>query len=373
MKTLHVVPSIDVERGAGLGASALALHRQMLEDGFKSRLLTTGILSYHPPGVETLPLAVQNPFFYDPRNRHRLDSETNASDIIQQHGLYTHLNWCVGEVSAARHKPLVYHPQGTLSPWYLRRRRLLKKAVHVVFEDRNFRRVPLWRATTEQEVSEIRSFVPQAKIVVVPNGIHPEDFPDRPDLNDKTFFKDLDSTRRWLLFLGRLSPVKGIDLLIAAWAGLSQYHGDWQLVIVGPDTEGYRHKVSQQASAFSSKAMPRFTRRLLGEEKLRMLNASDLFILPSRAEGFSVAVLEAMATRKPVILSDACNFREVQSEGAGWICRGEVDSVRSALLQALGETELALKERGTIARSLVMRKYTWQTVSGILNEAVRSL
>ena len=63
MKTLHVVPSIDVAQGAGLGASALELHRQMLVDGSESRLLTTGNIPDRSPNVETLPVAFQNPFF----------------------------------------------------------------------------------------------------------------------------------------------------------------------------------------------------------------------------------------------------------------------------------------------------------------------
>ena len=245
--------------------------------------------------------------------------------------------------------------------------------VHYLFEDQNFRRARLWRATTEQEAGEIKNFAPRANIVVVPNGIRPEDFPERADLEDKTFFKDIDSTRRWLLFFGRVAPVKGIELLIAAWAGLPQFHDAWHLVIVGPDSEGYLCEVKRRASALCRPALPQFVSGLDGENKLRMLNAADLFILPSRAEGFSVAALEAMAARKPVILSETCNFPEVQSKGIGWICQTEVGSIRSALCQGLGESEADLKERGVLARSLVERNYTWKRVSEILITAVQSL
>ena len=375
LRTLHVVPSIDLQRGAGLGASAFTLHKQMLEEGFDSQLYTleTGANGYLTERDIVCPPAFSNnPFFFNPGSFELLNKLIANVDVVHQHGLYTHLNWCVGKCCATQKKLLVCHPHGTLAPWYLRRRRLQKRIVHWLFENRNFARTDLWRAVTVVEAKEIRAFVPKAKIVVVPNGIRAEDFPSHADSNDKSFFHGLDSTRRWLLFFGRVVAVKGVDILISAWEALPQFHDRWQLVIAGPDCEGYLREAQRQISRFSASAMPVFTGPLHAENKLRMLNAADLFILPSRAEGFSVAALEAMAARKPVILSQACNFPEIELQAAGWICRAEIEGIRNVLTEALQQSDADLKHRGELARSLIERKYTWRRAVELLNQATHA-
>ena len=136
---LHTVPSIDVADGGGLGGAALALHQQLLADGANSHLVTTGRRGRNDgPGITALRLARRNPFFYDPRSRAVIDAAVRKADVVHAHGLYSHLNWCVGDSCARWGKPLVCHPQGTLAPWYLRKRWLAKKVVHRLFEDRNF-------------------------------------------------------------------------------------------------------------------------------------------------------------------------------------------------------------------------------------------
>lgn len=376
LRILHVVPSLDTSRGAGLGASAFELHTQMLREGRDSHLYTAepGLhRDADPRHLSCPPSYPRNPFFYNPRNGPMLRRLVAQADIVHQHGLYTHLNWCVGEACSRNREFLVYHPHGTLAPWYLRRKRSLKRLVHWLFEDRNFRRTNLWRAVSDDEAQAIRGLIPDAKTVTVPNGIFPERFPDRAKHPDKSSFPELDPNHRWLLFFGRISQVKGIDLLLEAWKGLSKFHADWQLVIAGPDGEGYLRDARRRASALSPSGRPHFMDPLRGEEKVQMLNAADLFVLPSRAEGFSVAALEAMAAGNPVVLSEECNFPEVTSQGVGWLCRTDIASVRDTLATALSESTETLQRRGSHARSFVAERYAWRRVSETLCQATASL
>jgi glycosyltransferase involved in cell wall biosynthesis len=109
-----------------------------------------------------------------------------------------------------------------------------------------------------------------------------------------------------------------------------------------------------------------------GNAKVELLKSADLFVLPSHSEGFSVAILEAMACRVPVIGTDACNLVELETEGGGWLCEANPDSVQKALETALQSSETERKSRGETARRLVEKSYTWPAIAATIRAACES-
>ena len=99
------------------------------------------------------------------------------------------------------------------------------------------------------------------------------------------------------------------------------------------------------------------------------IRVSDAFVLPSYSEGFSVAVLEAMTCQKPVLITSGCNFPEVSSENAGWICEADHDSLSNALTNALKLSGEELAAMGRCGRVLVERKYTWTKIASTIIDA----
>ncbi|WBH17907.1 glycosyltransferase [Sphingomonas radiodurans] len=125
--------------------------------------------------------------------------------------------------------------------------------------------------------------------------------------------------RRFLLFLGRIHPKKGCDMLVSAFAAVAARDPGLDLVIAGPDEAsliaGLRGGLDSQTNArIHAPGM------LAGEVKAGALRAAEAFVLPSHQENFGIAVAEALAGGAPVLISDKVNiWREVLADGAGLV------------------------------------------------------
>ncbi len=158
-----------------------------------------------------------------------------------------------------------------------------------------------------------------------------------------------------MLFLGRVHYKKGLDVLCRAWACTRRNPQD-HLVIAGPDCEGTRARLVAGSGIT-------FTGLLGAELRWSALAAAHVFVLPSYSEGFSVAVLEALAAGVPVIASEACNLPEVAERACGWVVQPTVRSVAAALAEALGATPADRALLGANGRALVEQRYAWPKVA----------
>src|SRR5262249_26047245 len=129
----------------------------------------------------------------------------------------------------------------------------------------------------------------------------------------------LEKTCRRALFLGRIHPKKGLDLLLRAWAKLGPMR-DWQLVVAGLDEHGYATLLEDVVRSLGLAKQVVFTGPVVGAPKIALLYSADLFVLTSRSEGFPMAILEAMACARPIVATQASNFPEISLSQAGWEC-----------------------------------------------------
>jgi len=363
---LHFVQSLEPLQGGGLGRAALDLHLEFLKRNVSSHLIATRAGSFQEAWPETTQLSRVAPAkaFYG-RGLARLAPALVArADIVHGHGFYVASNWLLGRQARLQRKPLVLHVQGFFEPWIQSRSRWKKRLACWCFDDQNFRYARLWRALTAREADQIRERRPSANIVVAPNGVDVAAFKPNPGPKNPA------SSRR-LLFLGRLHPKKGLDLLLPAWAATGASRRGWELLVAGPDENGYRATVERLIAQLGLNGSVRLAGAVTGPDKLALLQSADLFVLSSYSEGFSVAILEAMACGLPVVATTACNFAELATRGGGWECEPTVASVTEALRQALPAGGAELKERGAAARRLVETKFAWSRVSEVLLEACR--
>jgi glycosyltransferase involved in cell wall biosynthesis len=374
MKHLHFTQSLEPLHGGGLGASATALHRQMLALGVDSVLCATCGGAPRQTESATFEFRRLKPGFlyYSPAMHRQAGHLVEESHVLHGHGLYVGTNYIFGRAARRQDKSLVYHVHGMFEPYILRRSRWKKRLVHQLFEDANFSHVRLWRALTPAEADQIRACGNKAVIVVAPNGLNLGEYPrpgDGAAVIETPLVRNLVKTKKRVLFLGRIHPKKGLDLLVPAWSRLEAQRKDWELVIAGPDELSYRSQVQKLAGSLGIEREVLFTGTVTGSAKIALLYSSDLFVLPSYSEGLPVSLLEAMACEVPVVATYACNCLDLYPAGAGWGCDPTVDSVTEALKTAMQASESERRQRGGLGRQLVQRAYSWDLITKTILQA----
>ena len=174
-----------------------------------------------------------------------------------------------------------------------------------------------------------------------------------------------------LLFMGRLHPLKGADILLDAFVQVQTRVPGAVLMMAGPDEWRLEAEWRTRVAAHGLQNHVIFPGMLTGDEKADVLARANLFSLPSVGEGFSMAVLEALAASTAVILSPGCHFAEVESAGAGVVVEAEAAAMADALTRLLA-SPTRLHEMGQAGRRLVAERYSWDRIAARLADIYRS-
>jgi glycosyltransferase involved in cell wall biosynthesis len=373
LRHLHFTQSLEPLQGGGLGTSVVSLHEQMSRAGFASVLCSTcaGRPQYPIEGVREFQRIKPGLLYYSPGMHRHAPRLVRESDVVHGHGLYVGTNLVFGREARRQRKPLAYHVHGMFEPYILQRSRWKKRLVHLLFENANLRAVRFWRALTVKEADQIRASGTRQPIAVIPNGLDPTGFARPADSGapiDTPLVNALSKDSRRALFLGRIHPKKGLQLLLPAWANLGARRADWQLVIAGPDEAGYLGQIRALARSLGLGDRVIFTGLVTGALKTRLLYSADLFILPSYSEGFPMSVLEAWACGLSVIATRECNVADISGARAGWECDATIESVGHGLTAALGASEAERRERGANGRRLLEVRYSWPSIARELDQ-----
>ena len=167
--------------------------------------------------------------------------------------------------------------------------------------------------------------------------------------------------KRVILFLGRLHRIKGVDVLARCFATLASIFPDTVLLVAGPDdgARGEMRSILRKAGVLNRTV---FTGLLTGDRKLAAYQCADLFVTLSYGDAFSNAILEALAARLPVVISEHCNFPEVAEHGAGFVVPLDDASVCEAIGKLLSDVRLGAR-MGRNGGKLVEERYAWQSTA----------
>lgn len=202
--------------------------------------------------------------------------------------------------------------------------------------------------------------IPSEKITVVPNGVNLKEI-DRIGLSEVNRLRDrLNPDKKTILFVGRITPVKGVDILIDAVSKIGDI--DLQLLIIGPvEDRRYFQLLQQQIKDKGLEEVVKF-RPASRPEALAAFYICDVFVLPTRGEVFGIVLAEAMAYKKPVIGTNIGGLPDLIKDGQnGLLFELENSSdLASKIVYLLTHTEEASKI-GRRAREVVESEYSWET------------
>jgi glycosyltransferase involved in cell wall biosynthesis len=375
MRVVHVIPSLDPATGgppvvaARLAAAQAALGCQ------------TTVISYRFPDAEVnvekdfrtipgigdvrleyLPPLTRKERFLALDARKRLEPLLKGADVIHLHGVWDPLIYAAASVAGRMGLGYVLTPHGMLDPWSIAQKRWKKTLALILGYRRMLDRAAFLHFLNADEQALVKDLCLKSKSEVVPNGIFLEEIDPLPA--EGTFR----ATRSWLgekpfvLFLSRLHYKKGMDFLADAFALVAKRFPEAQLVVAGPDA-GAKDNFEAQIRRLGIGDEVHLIGPIYGPEKLAALVDCDCFCLPSRQEGFSLAVTEALACRAPVVISTSCHFPEVRSAGAGIVTELDAQQIADGLCTVLGDTESAAR-MGKAGRELVTSRFTWPSVAG---------
>jgi glycosyltransferase involved in cell wall biosynthesis len=259
--------------------------------------------------------------------------------------------------------PLLISPRGMLESWSLKRSQIKKQLAWLLYEQTNIIKAHTLHATSVEEVNSIRRLSLQKPIALIPNGVH------IPDFSKKTCreilvqsFPEL-AEKKWMLFLSRIHPKKGLDNLLQVWQKLATKFSDWHLVIAGPNQIGYQAQLQSLTVELALEKRVTFTGMLSGERKEAALWNTDLFVLPTHSENFGIAVAEALAHAVPVVTTKGAPWQDLSTYQCGWWIDNNQQALASALTEGMQMSSQERQSMGLNGRKLVETKYSWDSMA----------
>lgn len=355
MKVLQFITSIDKSGG---GTTA---YIQLLSTELKQLLDLVVLTGNSPHPVE---LKEVNVHFFDLSlfRWFRLEKEfnqlidTEKPDIVHINGIWMPQSWLFQKVAQQEGITVVLSPHGMLEPYILNRHPLKKKIALALYQHKALQRVDYFHATAKLELKQIRKLGYFQPAAIVPNGI------EISHLKPKTDWQQV----RNILFLSRVHPKKGLELLIEAIARLQ--NKQLQLTIAGEGEENYITDLKQLCKDKNVSEQFEFTGGVYGVQKWELYNQADLFILPTYSENFGIVVAEALATGIPVITTTGTPWQELETEKCGWWIDLSVENLVKAINEAIQLNAEELKDMGARGRKLVEGNYEIKAVAKQMKE-----
>ena len=371
MKILFVNASLEAVRGGGTAERTYCLARHMALLGDEVSVLTTDIGEGNRrlEGIAGLtPVVLRNLLdrFYLPEPAlHRIYRAVSDADVVHIMNHWTAINALAYWAARQAGRPYVYSPAGALPPFG--RSRLIKAGYNTLVGHAIARNAARGIAITESEISQFADYgVPASRVTVIPNGVDMDDSADAA--GDASPLPALGG-RTYILFIGRLNPIKGPDLLLGAYLAATMAFPDVHLVFAGPD-EGLGAGLKAAAARGNAADRVHFTGPVTGGTKRWLMRHAQLIAIPSRSEAMSIVVLEAGAHGRPVLLTDQCGFPELAECGGGLIVAATAAALEQGL-RTLLQPNAPLVEMGARLQALVRQRYTWRAAALALQDCLR--
>jgi len=365
MNILIVIPSLSSYEGGIVSSTinfALALARQRQRVtiaclGDRDSFIMADKISGGNIDVNLIKIKAnyRSPLVLFPLNNY-FRNKLKKFDICYIHGLWTFPQLVAAYYARKFKTPYVVTVHGMMTPWALNDKRIKKKIYWILFEKHNLYKAEAIHALTNTEKQYILNKVDKKNnVFVIPNGLWLES-------TSGLKYSDIKKNST-VLFLGRVHKVKGLDMLIPAFANLCKDYPEWKLVIAGPDENDHKKTLVELTKKYKIENKINFVGEVLGKKKEELFVSSDLFVLPSYSEALSVAAIEALRYSLPLLITKTCNFPEVVQSGTGIEVMPSHDDIQVGLEQLMKLSVKQRNEMGGRGFQLFKEKYSMEVIA----------
>lgn len=293
-------------------------------------------------------------------------------DLAHIHALFSPVSSGAAAVARTRGLPYILRPLGTLDPADLAKKRRLKQLYTAALEGANLRGAAALHFTSQEEARVSKRFGSSSQELILPLGVTPLAGKSAGQSVRQRY--GIAAETPILLFMSRLDPKKGLDLLLPVLEELAQtlpFH--FMLSGGNPQDSGYVEGVRRRIEGSILGERTTITGFVTGNQKAEILAAADLFVLPSYYENFGIAVAEAMAAGKPVVISNRVHiWEDIQGSGSGWVTDCDRNTLAQALKEALTQPQ-ERRRRGEQGRQFSRENYSWDRIAQETVAAYRQL
>ncbi|MEG4396412.1 hormogonium polysaccharide biosynthesis glycosyltransferase HpsP [Microcoleus sp. BROC3] len=389
MRILQIIPSISLVYG-GPSQMVLGLSAALAAKNIDVTIITTdsnGDIGQLPLDVPLNEPIQQNGyqiiyFRCYPWRRYKfslsllqwLNANAREFDLAHIHALFSPVTTFAATIARYRHLPYIIRPCGMLDPADLQKKKHLKQIYATLLERPNLAGAAAIHFTSKEEAKISERFglnctgkmpvpqdldftgkMPVPRDLVIPLGVTAGLFPKRLR----------ESQVPIILFMSRIEPKKGLDLLITALESILASGINFKFILAGsnPQDAGYETRIKVQIQNSILAQHTTITGFVSGDLKLELLTKADLFVLPSYYENFGIAVAEAMAAGVPVAISDRIHIAEdIQQAEAGWVGPLEVGAIANSIKSALLNPQ-ERQRRGLNGQEYAKKHYNWEAIA----------
>lgn len=278
------------------------------------------------------------------------------AEVVHFHGLWQPAYSRILKLCRFSHKPVVLTVHGMLAPWSMRHRWLKKRIYHFLIERHLISGCSALHFTAALEREKASPWIPaKHPTVVIPPAFFLDEYTHLgPKDAYRSLLPEISSVGRYILFLGRLHPVKGIEKLIQGFAQFAATSDDVSLVIAGPGDDSYRQSLMTLARVSGVAERVIFIPTITGEKKLSLYRGATLFVSASYQENFGMVFAESMACETPVMMTEGVDiYPDIVQNNIGFVTTPDAGAVAAKLREALVDRRDELEEMGKRGRKWV--------------------
>lgn len=376
MNILHVINAYSPIFGCGPADRCQKMAAALTKLGHKVSIFTTDHswdtqFAQNTPGVEILAFPFHGGrFCYSPSMAGVFSKRIREFDVVHLMNHWTYQNIVAYREVQRYGVPYVFSAMGALPIVY--RSFVIKRIYMKLYGNRIIRDAKALVGITRMECDQYRAFPgTDRKIYYVPNAIDADEYKYLPKAGIFRNAYGISHEKQIILFLGRLDHIKGPDILLTGFYRENHRLPNTLLVFAGPDY-GMENELKTLAKSARLEDRVIFCGPLTGKIKRAAYTEADVFVVPSRQENMSIVAVEACACGTPVVITESCDFNEIEEFGAGLVVSGDCKSIINGVIEILSNPNIK-REMGNNAKKMVHKMFTWERVGKKMVEVLKEV